>query len=82
MANRPVAWVYRILEDLPGFEDERARVGASPQLVLYKDWAWRARPEQGARLEKALLNGYEMKVIADNGLDSLVLLTPALRARR
>lgn len=76
VAQRPAAWTYLLLEDLPAFEAARARAGAAPQLVLYKDWAWRSRPDDAARLEKALATGYEAKPLATNGADSLVLLTP------
>lgn len=82
VAGRPSAWTFLILEDLPRFEAERARVGAAPELVLYKDWAWRSRPEEAARLEKALSAGYGATPLAGNGLDALVLLTPKPRARR
>lgn len=81
-AKRPAASPFLILEDLPAFERESARVGSAPELALYKDWAWRSRPEVAARLEQALRRGYDAKVVASNGLDSLVLLSPALRARR
>jgi hypothetical protein len=81
-ARRPAAGVFLILEDLPAFEVARARAGSAPELALYKDWAWRSRPEATVRLEKALSAGYDSKVVADNGLDSLVLLSPALRERR
>ncbi|MCR4296157.1 MAG: hypothetical protein NUW21_11535, partial [Elusimicrobia bacterium] len=76
VAARPAAWVFLILEDLPRFERERARVGSAPELVLYKDWAWRSRPEEAARLEKALSAGYRATPLAGNGLDVLILLTP------
>ncbi len=82
VAGRPSAWAFLILEDPPGFEAARARVGAAPELVLYKDWAWRARPEAAARLEKRLSEGYDASPLAGNGLDSLVLLTPRPRAPR
>ncbi len=80
VAGRPVVWAFLLLEDLPAFERERARVGAAPELVLYKDWAWRSRPAEAARLESKLAAGYASSPLADNGLDSLVLLTP--RAKR
>ena len=76
VAGRPAAAPFLILEDLPAFELQRARVGADARLVLYKDWAWRARPEEAARLEKALSDGYGATALADNGLDALILLTP------
>ncbi|MDO8756555.1 MAG: hypothetical protein Q7J64_00960, partial [Elusimicrobiota bacterium] len=76
VAKRPAAWTYLILEDLPAFETARARAGAAPELVLYKDWAWRSRPEDAARLERILATGYDAKPLADNGVDSLYLLTP------
>ncbi|MBI2385233.1 MAG: hypothetical protein HYV14_04380 [Elusimicrobia bacterium] len=76
VARRPAAAAFLLLEDLPAFELQRARVGADPRLVLYKDWAWRSRPEAAARLEKALSAGYGATPLAGNGLDSLVLLTP------
>lgn len=76
VAKRPSAWTYLLLEDLPAFETARARAGAAPELVLYKDWAWRSRPADAARLEKVLAAGYDAKPLADNGADSLILLTP------
>lgn len=76
VARRPAAWAHLLLEDLPAFELARARAGAAPELVLYKDWAWRSRPEEAARLEKALAAGYDASPLADNGLDALVRLTP------
>ena len=82
VAGRPAAWAPLILEDLAGFEKNRALAGSAPELALYKDWAWRSRQEQGARLEGALSAGYESRVVAENGLDSLVLLSPKPRARR
>ncbi len=82
VAGRPVAWAPLILEDLPGFEAKRASAGAAPELVLYKDWAWRSRAEQAAKLESALAAAYDFSPLADNGLDSLVRLSPKLRARR
>jgi hypothetical protein len=82
VAGRPAAAVFLLLEDLPAFETERARAGAAPQLVLYKDWAWRARAVDAARLERLLAPGYEFSPLADNGLDSLILLTPRPLGRR
>lgn len=82
VAGRPAAAPFLLLEDLPAFELQRARVGADPRLVLYKDWAWRSRPEEAARLEKALSDGYAAAALADNGLDSLILLTPRPLERR
>lgn len=82
VAGRPAAAPFLLLEDLPAFELQRARVGADPRLVLYKDWAWRSRPEEAARLEKSLSAGYDAAALADNGLDSLVLLTPRPLERR
>ncbi|MBI2787434.1 MAG: hypothetical protein HYX59_02015 [Elusimicrobia bacterium] len=82
VAGRPAAAPFLLLEDLPAFEARRASVGADPRLVLYKDWAWRSRPEDAARLEKALGAGYDASALADNGLDSLVLLTPRPLERR
>ena len=82
VAGRPAAAAYLLLEDLPAFEASRARAGADPRLVLYKDWAWRSRPEEAARLEKALEPGYEASPLAGDGLDSLILLTPRPRAPR
>lgn len=79
VSGRPAAWAFVLLEDLPAFEAARARAGADPRLVLYKDWAWRSRPEEAARLEKALAAGYDASPLADNGLDALVLLTPRIR---
>lgn len=79
VSGRPAAWAFVLLEDLPAFEAARARVGADPRLVLYKDWAWRSRPEEAARLEKSLAAGYDAAALADNGLDSLLLLTPRVR---
>jgi len=79
VARRPAAWSYLLLEDLPGFEAARARAGAAPELVLYKDWAWRSRPVDAARLERALAASYDFTPLADNGLDSLVLLAPRPR---
>lgn len=76
VAGRPAASPFLLLEDLPAFERERARVGADPRLVLYKDWAWRSRPEEAARLEAALAARYGATPLAGNGLDALVLLTP------
>ncbi len=76
VARRPTAWAFVLLEDLPAFEAARALAGADPRLVLYKDWAWRSRPDEAARLEKSLAAGYASSPLADNGLDSLVLLTP------
>lgn len=78
-AHRPAAWTYLILEDLPAFEAARARAGAARELVLYKDWAWRSRPADAARLEKALAAVYDSKPLANNGVDSLLLLTPRAR---
>lgn len=80
VAKRPAAWAFLILEDLPAFEAARAAAGSAPELVLYKDWAWRSRPAEAARLEKALAAGYQPVPLADNGLDALVLLKP--RSRR
>jgi hypothetical protein len=82
VARRPAAAAFLILEDLPAFELQRARVGADPRLVLYKDWAWRSRAADAARLETALAAGYESQPLAGNGLDSLVLLTPRPLERR
>lgn len=82
VTGRPVAWAFLLLEDLPAFEAARAKAGAAPELVLYKDWAWRARPEESARLETALAAGYDASTLADNGRDSLVRLTPRLRGQR
>ncbi len=82
VAGRPAAWAFLLLEDLPAFEKEKARVGAAPEIVLYKDWAWRSRPEEAARLEKQLSSGYDFSPLADNGLDALVLLTPRPLERR
>jgi hypothetical protein len=82
VAGRPAAAALLILEDLPAFELESARVGADPRLVLYKDWAWRSRQGEAARLERALAAGYDAAPLADNGLDELVLLTPRPLARR
>ncbi|MDD5301727.1 MAG: glycosyltransferase family 39 protein [Elusimicrobia bacterium] len=82
VAGRPAAWAYLLLEDLPAFETARSRAGAAPELVLYKDWAWRSRPEEAARLEKSLTAGYEASPLADNGLDALVLLTPRPARKR
>lgn len=79
VSGRPAAWAYLILEDLPAFEGARARVGSARELVLYKDWAWRSRPGDAARLERALGTGYDSRPLADNGLDSLILLTPRAR---
>lgn len=76
VAHRPAAWAFLILEDLSAFETARARAGSAPELVLYKDWAWRSRPDAAARLEKAFAAGYAATPLADNGLDSLILLTP------
>ena len=76
VAGRPAAAALLMLEDLPDFELKRARAGADPRLVLYKDWAWRSRPDEAARLERALSAGYDAAPLADNGLDSLILLTP------
>ncbi len=76
VAKRPAAWTYLLLEDLPAFEAARARAGAAPELILYKDWAWRSRPGDALRLEKALAVGYQAKPLASNGVDSLILLTP------
>lgn len=81
-AGRPAAAAFLLLEDLPRFELERARAGADPRLALYKDWAWRSRPEDAARLEKALAAGYDASPLAGNGLDALVLLTPKPLERR
>lgn len=82
VAARPAAWAFLILEDLPAFEKEKARVGAAPELVLYKDWAWRSRPEDAAKLERLLSSAYDFSPLADNGLDALVLLTPRPRGPR
>lgn len=82
VARRPAAAAFLLLEDLPRFEAERARAGADPRLALYKDWAWRSRPEQAARLEALLAAGYDASPLASNGLDELVLLSPRPRARR
>lgn len=82
VARRPAAAALLILEDLPAFEARRAAVGADPRLVLYKDWAWRSRPEAAAELERRLAEGYDASPLAGDGRDSLVLLTPRLRGRR
>ena len=82
VARRPAAAALLILEDLPAFELQRARAGADPRLVLYKDWAWRSRREEATRLEKALAAGYDASPLAGNGLDILVLLTPRPLERR
>lgn len=86
VARRPAAGAFLLLEDLPRFEAERARAGATPELVLYKDWAWRSRPEDAARLERLLDAGYSSATLAGNGLDALILLTPranpAVRGRQ
>ena len=82
VTGRPVVWAFILLEDLPAFEAARARAGSAPELVLYKDWAWRSRPEEAAQLEKSLAAGYDSTPLAENGLDTLVLLTPRLRGRR
>ena len=82
VAGRPAAAPFLLLEDLPPFELQRPRVGSAPQLVVYKDLARRSRPADAARLEKALAAGYDSSPLADNGLDSLVLLTPRPLGRR
>ena len=76
VAHRPAAWAFLLLEDLPAFEAARARAVSAPELVLYKDWAWRSRPADAARLERTLAAGYDASPLADNSLDFLVLLTP------
>jgi len=76
VAGRPAAWTYLLLEDLPGFEAARKRADADSRLVLYKDWAWRSRPADAARLEDALSGAYDSAPLATNGVDSLILLTP------
>lgn len=82
VAGRPAAWSYLVLEDAGAFEKARAAAGAAPELALYKDWAWRARPAEAARLEALLAKDYEARTLADDGRDALVLLSPALRGRR
>lgn len=79
VAKRPAAWTYLMLEDLPAFEAARTRAGAAPELLVYKDWAWRSRSEDAARLEKKLAAGYDSKLLAGNGVDSLLRLTPRAR---
>jgi len=82
VARRPAAAAFLLLEDLAGFESARARVNADPRLVLYKDWAWRSRPVESAKLVAALSSGYDATLLAADGRDELVLLTPRLREQR
>ncbi len=79
-AGRPAVWAYLLLEDAAAVDAARAAVGAAPELVLYKDWAWRSRAADAERLETALSVSHDARVLATDGRDSLVLLAP--RARR
>ncbi len=75
-AQRPSAWIELPAEDAAAFEGGRSAAGASQELALYEDWAWRAPPEESKRLESALLERYDERALADDGTDKLVLLTP------
>jgi asparagine N-glycosylation enzyme membrane subunit Stt3 len=75
-AGRPSAWVDLLVDDPAAFERGRAAAGAVPELVLYKDWAWRSRPDEAERLKGALREAYDERTLAENGTDKLVLLTP------
>ncbi|HEX4047877.1 MAG TPA: hypothetical protein VH309_08590, partial [Elusimicrobiota bacterium] len=75
-ARRPAALGYLILEDEAAFDRGRALAHAAPELVLDKDWAWRAKSADGERLERELDSRYAEKTLAADGTDSLILLTP------
>lgn len=76
VAHRPAAWSYLLLEDPEGFDRGRALAGAAPEIVLYKDWTWRSRRDDADRLERGLRSRFNEKVLASDGTDSVVLLTP------
>jgi hypothetical protein len=76
VGGRPAAQSYLLLEDEAAFDRGRALAGAAPELALYKDWTWRARPADAERLETGLRARYDERTVAQNGTDSLVLLTP------
>ncbi|MFI5348412.1 MAG: glycosyltransferase family 39 protein [Elusimicrobiota bacterium] len=76
ISGRPAVWSPLLLEDAAAFDRGRTLVRSSPDLVLYKDWTWRERPEDAANMENALRGRYEAKVLASDGVDSLVLMTP------
>ena len=75
-AARPSAWIELPVEDPAAFERGRAAAGAAPEMVLYEDWAWRARPEEASRLESVLRERYDERPLAGDGPDALILLTP------
>lgn len=72
--HRPAVWAPLVLGNAAAFEKSRA--GSAPELLLFKDWAWRARPAQSAALEAALSRRYAARPLAEEGSASLVLLTP------
>jgi hypothetical protein len=76
VSGLPAAWSDLLLEDEAAFDRGRSLARAAPELVLYQDWAWRSRPDDAARLETALLRRYSERVLAEDGTDRLVLLTP------
>jgi hypothetical protein len=80
--SRPAAWPDLVLENPTDFAAKALAVGADGNFVFFRDWAWRARAEQAAKLEAAFLHGYDRTVIAEQGLDSVVLLTPQPKTSR
>lgn len=69
------------LEDWPAFEARLRASGASGELALWRDWAWRSRPQDGARLlERLKKSGYAVRTFAEAGDDAVLLANPGLRA--
>lgn len=77
---RPVAGAHVVLEDENAFRAEWARRGCPP-LAFYEDWAWRWNPASAAELRRRFDARYMETIAADDGLDSVVLLSAPARPR-
>ena len=80
-AGRPAAWAELPLEAPAVFDRGRTLARAAPELVLFKDWAWRKRFDDAQRIEAFLRARYVERTLAaearpNDETDELILLTP------
>ncbi|NNN05057.1 MAG: hypothetical protein HKL90_04070 [Elusimicrobia bacterium] len=80
LLDRAAADANLVLADEDDFVRRLALVG-SPPLVLYKDWAWRWNPGPAAELRRRLDARYDETPAADDGVDSVSLLSARARPR-